>query len=163
MTAHSPPAGAAGLRRQVYVVVCALLVAAVVAQFYLAAYGVFTAPYRPDRSQFEAHLINGRMVLPALMILAVIAAAVARAPGRLIGFTALPIAFMAGQTILFLVAAITGSTPERTNVPGQLILGLHAVNGLVILWVSVLVLRRARAFARAVLPVVRVAEPVGQS
>ncbi|GAA1869466.1 DUF6220 domain-containing protein [Asanoa iriomotensis] len=141
--------GRPGVIRQAYVVVCALLLAAVVVQFYLAAFGVFTAPAREHESQFVLHLVNGRMVLPALMILAVAGAALARAPGRLIGFTALPIALIAGQTILFLLAALTGSSPERTNVGGQIVLGFHALNGLAILWTSIVLLRRARAFARA--------------
>ncbi|MGY1810658.1 DUF6220 domain-containing protein [Blastococcus sp. SYSU D00669] len=133
--------------RKAFVVLVELLAVAVVVQFYFAAFAVFTAP--ENDSQFVLHLVNGRAVLPLLCLLVIGAAALARAPGRLVGFSALPLGLLVGQMLLFLVAAATGSTPERTNVAGQVVLGLHAVNGLAILTVTLLLLRRARALARS--------------
>ena len=114
-------------------------------QFYFAAFGVFTAP--ANDSQFVLHQMNGRMVLPLLCLLVIAAAALVRAPGRLIGFSAIPLGLLAMQTVLFLVAGLTGSSPEKTNVAGQIILGLHALNGLAILGVTILLVRRASRFA----------------
>jgi hypothetical protein len=133
--------------RQAYVVLCVLLLGAVVIQFYFAAFGVFTAP--ENDSQFIMHQMNGRLALPVLVILATIMAAIAKAPGRLIGFTLLPFGLLIVQILLFVLAAVTGSSEVQTNVVGQAILGLHAVNGLVILWVCVVLVRRARAHAEA--------------
>ncbi|HSK33252.1 MAG TPA: DUF6220 domain-containing protein, partial [Propionicimonas sp.] len=133
--------------RKVYVALTGLLVVSVVTQFYFAAFGVFTAP--ENDSQFILHLVNGRFVLPLLCLLCIAAAAIARAPGRLIGLTALPFGLLLLQTVLFIVAGLAGASPEKTNLAGQIILGLHAVNGLCILAVSILVFLRARAFARS--------------
>ena len=133
--------------RKVYVALTGLLVVSVVTQFYFAAFGVFTAP--ENDSQFILHLANGRFVLPILCLLCIAAAAIARAPGRLIGLTALPFGLLLLQTVLFIVAGLAGASPEKTNLAGQIILGLHAVNGLCILAVSILVFLRARAFARS--------------
>jgi hypothetical protein len=49
--------------------------------------------------------------------------------------------------VLFIIAGLTGASPEKTNLAGQLILGLHAINGLCILGVSIMLFLRARRFA----------------
>jgi len=132
--------------RNVYVTLTGLLVVSVVIQFYFAAFGVFTAPQ--NDSQFILHVTNGRFILPLLCLLCIAAAALAKAPGRLIGFTAIPFGLLVLQTVLFVIAGLIGSTPEKTTVAGQVILGLHAVNGLAILGVSIMLFLRARQFAR---------------
>jgi Family of unknown function (DUF6220) len=133
--------------RRVFQAVAVLLLVDVVVQFYFAAFGVFTAP--ANDAQFVLHQMNGRVVLPVLCLLVIVAAAVARAPGRLIGFSAIPLGLLVMQTVLFILAGLTGSSPEQTNVAGQIILGLHAVNGLCILAVTILLVRRASRFAAA--------------
>ena len=50
--------------------------------------------------------------------------------------------------VLFIIAGLAGASPEKTNLAGQLILGLHAVNGLCILGVTIMLCLRARRFAR---------------
>ena len=136
--------------RRVFVVVASLLVVAEVIQFYFAAFGVFQSPAPEDA--FLLHQINGRMVLPLLCLLVIVAAALARAPGRLIGFSAIPFGLLLLQIVLFLLAGLTGSTPEKTNLAGTIILGLHAVNGLCILGVTIMLVRRASRFAAAARP-----------
>ena len=131
--------------RKVYAVLTGLLMISVLAQFYFAAFGVFTAP--ATDSQFALHQTNGRLVLPLLCLLCIAAAALARAPGRLIGITAIPLALLILQMALFVIAGLTGSTELRTNVVGQAILGLHAVIGLCFLAVSIVLFLRARRFA----------------
>ena len=133
--------------RKVYVTLTGLLLVSVVTQFYFAAFGVFTAP--DNDSQFILHQMNGRIVLPVLCLLCIAAAAAARAPGRLIGMTAVPFGLLILQTVLFIIAGLAGASEDRTNLAGQLILGLHAVNGLCILGTSILVFLRARQFARS--------------
>jgi hypothetical protein len=133
--------------RRAFVVLVGLLAVDVVVQFYFAAFAVFAAP--DNDSQFVLHTTNGRMVLPLLCLLVIGAAALSRAPGRLVGFSALPLGLLVCQTLLFLVAAATGWSEERSTVAGQVVLGLHAVNGLAILTVTLLLLRRARALARS--------------
>jgi hypothetical protein len=133
--------------RRAFQVVTVLLLVAVVIQFYFAAFGVFTQP--ANDSQFVLHQMNGRVVLPALCLLVIAAAALARAPGRLIGFSALPLGLLTVQIVLFLVAGLLGSTEEKTNLAGQIILGLHAINGLAILGVTIVLVRRASRLAAA--------------
>ncbi|MGS0684061.1 DUF6220 domain-containing protein [Nakamurella sp. GG22] len=132
--------------RKVYVAITGLLMVSVILQFYFAAFGVFTAP--DNDSQFILHQMNGRIVLPVLCLLSIAAAAAARAPGRLIGLTAIPFGLLILQTVLFIIAGLAGASEDRTNLAGQLILGLHAINGLCVLGTSILVFLRARQFAR---------------
>ena len=84
--------------RKVYLVLTGLLLVSVVIQFYFAAFGVFTAP--ENDSQFILHQMNGRIVLPVLCLLCIAAAAIDRAPGRLIGFTAIPLGRLITQTVV---------------------------------------------------------------
>ena len=61
---------------------------------------------------------------------------------------------------LFVFAALAGASPEKTNLAGQLILGLHAVNGLAILGVTILLVRKATRFAASkVTPAAELAGP----
>jgi len=131
--------------RRVFQIVSVLLLVGVVIQFYFAAFGAFTEP--ANDSQFILHQTNGRIVLPVLCLLVIGAAALARAPGRLIGFSAIPLGLLALQTVLIVVAALAGSTDEQTNLAGQIILGLHGINGLAILGVTILLVRKASRFA----------------
>lgn len=137
--------------RRVFQVVSVLLLVDVVIQFYFAAFGVFTAPV--NDAQFIMHVMNGRIVLPLLCLLVIAAAALARAPGRLIGFSAIPLGLLVLQTVLFLIAGLAGASPEKTNLAGQLILGLHAVNGLAILAVTTMLVHKASRFVAGRVPV----------
>nr|BFE88519.1 hypothetical protein GCM10020093_111200 [Planobispora longispora] len=103
--------------RQAYAVLCVLLLGAVVIQFYFAAFGVFTVP--ENDSQFIMHRINGSGAIPILTLLATIMAAIAKAPGRLIGFTLLPFGLIIVQILWFILAGITGSSEEQTNVAAR--------------------------------------------
>jgi hypothetical protein len=134
--------------RRVYLVLTGLLLLAVLAQFYLAATGAFTKPQTND--SFMAHNMNGMMVLPIISILATIAAALAKARGRLIGMTILPLGLVLVQVLIVeLGKALSGSTEDKTTTVGLAILGLHAINGLAIMAVSGIVFRGARMLASA--------------
>src|SRR6476620_3523057 len=98
--------------RKVYMVFTGLLLVSVVIQFYFAAFGVFTAP--ENDSQFILHQTNGRVVLPVLCLLCIAFAAIAKAPGRLIGFTAIPLGLLVLQIVLFVIAGLAGASEEKT-------------------------------------------------
>jgi hypothetical protein len=134
--------------RRAYVTLAGLMVLAVVAQFYFAAVGAFAKPQ--DDDSFALHLMDGMMIIPLLSLLATLVAALARAPGRLIGLTALPIGLVALQVLITEVGKGLGASTEDNTTPAALaFLGLHAINGLVIMAVIGITMRRARQFAVA--------------
>jgi hypothetical protein len=134
--------------RRIYVVVLGLLLASGALQFYLAAVGAFTKPQTED--SFSLHVANGRMVFPILSILAVIAAALAKAPGKLIGHTLAPLGLIIVQSLIIVLGNVIGGATEQRSTPVALaILGLHAVNGMVIMGVLGNLMRKARAHLRA--------------
>jgi hypothetical protein len=149
--------------RKVFVVVSALLLLAIIAQFYLAAMGAFTKPpdgVRPNDS-FALHAANAYIVIPGLSVLATIAAAIARAPGRLIGLSFVPFILTHVQGLFVALAGAAGATDASTTPLSAGVFALHGLNALVILWISVVVLRRARAHMAA--GAARAAAPVTES
>ncbi|MDQ0576551.1 DUF6220 domain-containing protein [Agromyces albus] len=134
--------------RKVFFVLSGLVVLAVVVQFYFAAIGVFS---EPEDELSAIHGTNGRMVLPVLIILWIISAALARAGRGTIGLTFLALGLLLFQTVLFILTGLlTGSTPPpdgHVTMSGTIMLGFHAINGLAILWVSTIVLRRSKRLA----------------
>jgi hypothetical protein len=131
--------------RKLYVGLTGLLLLALVVQFYLAATGAFTRPQ--DDGSFALHDLNGTMVIPLLTVLAVVAAALAKAPGRLIGLTALPLGLVIAQILIVVLGRALNGYADTTTPVGVAIMGLHALNGLALLGVAATVLRRARALA----------------
>jgi hypothetical protein len=132
--------------RRVYVAVSGLLVLALVAQFYLAAVGAFDRPH--DDSSFALHSENGMLVIPVLILLATLAAALARAPGRLIALTIAPLGLLVVQVLIVVLGnAVAGGDQDPTGAAALAILGLHAINGMFMIGVAATVLRRARALA----------------
>ena len=132
--------------RKVHFVLSALVLAAVVLQFYLAGVGVFSMP---EDELFGLHTANGRFVLPVLLLLNIAAAALAR--GRTLRYALGLLGLMALQTVIFVIAIVTtGSNPYEDVVittAGTVILSLHVLNGLAILGVAVLLVRKAYALA----------------
>lgn len=133
--------------RKVYVGLSALLLLAVLAQFYFAAVGAFARPQRDD--SFALHDAVGMMVIPLLSLLATIAAAVARAPGKVIGLTILPLGLVVVQVLIVTLGRAVSGGEDTTTPAGLAILGLHAVNGLAVMAVAGVVFRRARLLAAA--------------
>lgn len=124
-------------------VVTILLVATVVLQLYLAGVGVFS---NPSRGLFSIHGMTGRIVLPILILLTLVFAAVTRAGKRTVWLSVLLIGLLIMQTLIFIITgAIFNVGPETPDPPlgATLMVSLHPVNGLAILWVSVVVARRA--------------------
>lgn len=132
--------------RKVHFVLSALILAAVVLQFYLAGVGVFSMP---EDELFGLHTATGRFVLPVLLLLNIAAAALAR--GRTLRYALGLVGLLALQTVIFVIAIVTtGSNPFEDVVittAGTVILSFHVLNGLVILGVTVLLARKTYRLA----------------
>jgi hypothetical protein len=129
--------------RKVFLVVAIMLVADIALQFYFAAQGVF-APGSTNDEQFVLHTTNGRIILPILCLLVIAAAALARAGGRTIGLSVLPLALVLFQTVLFILGSLTGTTEEEPTVAGSIVLGFHALIGMAAFGTASIVAQRAR-------------------
>jgi Family of unknown function (DUF6220) len=129
--------------RRVFAGLAILLMLAVVAQFFLAASGAFDTA--PNEESFRPHRALGYVifVLPVLMT---IVAALARMPGRLAGMAGLVAGLVVVQVVIAQVAGAFGDTDDSTTA-GQLVFGLHAVNGLIIVALAGRILRQARALS----------------
>jgi hypothetical protein len=132
--------------RRVFVVLSGLLFLAILLQFYFAAVGAFDRPQ--DDDSFALHSITGMIAIPLLSILTGVAAALARAPGRLIGMSFAPLGLVVVQVLIIVVGnVISGGSDEDTGAAGLVVFGLHAVNALFLMGAAAAVLRQARALA----------------
>jgi hypothetical protein len=131
--------------RRVYLGLTGLLLLAVVAQFYFAAVGAFAKPQ--DDSSFALHDLTGMLIIPVLSLLATVAAAIARVPGRLIGLTILPLGLVVVQVLIIGLGKALSNTDgaEHTTAAALAVMGLHALNGLAIMAVTGTVFVRERA------------------
>ncbi|MBM7493868.1 hypothetical protein JOD64_005090 [Micromonospora luteifusca] len=134
--------------RKAFAGLAALLMLAVVAQFFLAASGAFDTA--PNDESFQPHrMLGGGIVL--LSVLVTIAAATARMPGRLIGLSGLVAGLAVVQFLIKAVATAFDGTGGSTTA-GQLVFGLHAVNGLAIVAVAGRIVRQAGQLSRSAAP-----------
>ena len=132
--------------RRVFALLATLLVLVVVAQFFLAASGAFDTA--PNDESFRPHRALGYVIFFLPIVLTVVAA-LGRMPGRLIGMTALVAGLTAVQVVIAVLARAFDDTGGTSTTAGQLVFGLHAINGLIILAVAATVARRARALSRS--------------
>ena len=126
-----------------------LLMLVVVAQFFLAASGAFDTA--PNDESFQPHRALGYGIVLFAILLTIIAAA-ARMPGRLVGMTGLVAGLAVVQGVIRAIAKAFGDTGDSTTTAGQLVFGLHAINGLVIVAVVMTIVRRARELSRPAVP-----------
>ncbi len=129
--------------RKVFFVVTILLTAATALQIYFAAMGVFST----EESLFPIHGTNGRIVLPVLVLLTILTAALARAGKRTIWLSVLVLGLLILQTLIFIIGgAIFALSPESTEIPlaAWIFLALHGLNGLAIIALSATLMNRAR-------------------
>ncbi|RQX01931.1 DUF6220 domain-containing protein [Micromonospora inaquosa] len=128
--------------RKAFVAITALTLVAFALQFILAAVGGFTKPAGDDA--YALHSVNGMVVIPVLTVLTAVFAALAKAPGRLIGLAVLPIGLVVLQPLIATLAnAFTDASGVSTPL-GLTIGGLHALNGIIAVHVVVGVHRAAR-------------------
>lgn len=130
--------------RVTFSVVTILLLVSTALQIYFAAMGVFSVP---EDELFGIHGTNGRIVLPVLVLLTVLFAALARAGKKSIWLSVLLIPMLAFQTVIFILvgAMFPGVGPDAATIPlaATLTVSLHGLNGLAIIWVSSILVHRA--------------------
>jgi hypothetical protein len=115
-------------------------------QFVFAAVGAFSKP--GGEGAYTLHSITGMAVLPLLTILTTVLAALAKAPGKLIGLAILPLGLIVLQALLATLANSFTDSAGATTPAGLIIAGLHALNGIIAVHVVVAVHRGARTLAR---------------
>ena len=119
--------------RKAFLVINALLTLSLIAQLYLAALGVFS---EPEDELFQFHAMNGRFVLPVLLILWIVFGFIARIGGKNIGLTFVGLLLLALQRVYFIIAGLMGaSPPPNATTPGgtPYILALHGLGGTLLL------------------------------
>lgn len=127
--------------RRVFTVIGIVLLFAVVVQFFLAGSGAFDTATR--EKAFEPHRIFGYVVF-VLAILLTIVGASARLPRRLVGMAGLAAGLIALQAVIAIIAEAVEHSGPGANTVAELVFGLHAVNGVVILGLIGNVVRRSR-------------------
>ena len=136
--------------RKVFGALATLLMLAVVVQFFLAGSGAFDSA--PKDESFQPHRALGYGILLFAVVLTLIAA-LARMPGRLIAMTGLVAGLVVVQAVISAIAGGVSDTGDSTV--GDLIFGLHAVNGLIIVAVVGMILRHARELSSPPAPLRR--------
>ncbi|MBG0566769.1 DUF6220 domain-containing protein [Actinoplanes aureus] len=133
--------------RKAFVIVNGVLLAAFALQFVFAAVGAFTKP--AGDGSYTLHSITGMAVIPALSLLTILCAVLARAPGRVVALTVLPLGLVLLQVLIAVLAnAFTDASGASTPL-GLIVGGLHAVNGIIAVHVVVSVQRAAHELADA--------------
>ncbi|MEV4139325.1 DUF6220 domain-containing protein [Dactylosporangium sp. NPDC049742] len=132
--------------RKLFAGLAILLVLAVVAQFYFAASGAFSTA--PNDESFRPHRALGYVIF-LLAVLLTIVAALARMPGRLIGMAGLAAGLVVVQVVIAVLARAFNDTGDTSTTAGQLVFGLHAINGLAIMAAAGNVARQARTLSRS--------------
>lgn len=132
--------------RKVFAGLAAVMVLAVAVQFFLAASGAFNTA--PNDEAFQPHRALGYLIL-LLAILMTVVAALGRMPGRLIGRSGLIAGLVVVQVVIVVLAKAFNDTGDTSTTAGQLVFGLHAVNGLAIMHVAGSLARQARALSGA--------------
>ncbi|MEU5524423.1 DUF6220 domain-containing protein [Streptomyces sp. NPDC047860] len=141
--------------RKTIAALAAVLMLAVVVQFFLAGSGAFDTA--PNDEAFRPHRALGYLVV-LLAVVTTLAAAVARVPGRLIGMSGLLAGLAVAQPLIAVIAKAFGDTGD-TSTAGRLVFGLHAVNGLIMMGVAGRTLREARGLANSSASTDRTAGP----
>jgi len=131
--------------RKALVITSGVLLVVFALQFAFAAVGAFTKPTGDDA--YTLHRITGSAVIPLLILLMTLFAALAKAPGKLIGLAILPLGLLVLQPLLAGLAK--GMTDGGASTPVGLIIGaLHAINAIIMVHVVVVVMRGATKLAK---------------
>lgn len=123
--------------KKVFTVLAAVLLLAVVVQFFLAAMGAFDSA--PSEQAFAPHRTLGYVIFFLAIVLTVVGA-IARMPGRIIGTAGLVVGLVLLQVVIAEVSQAIGAA-------GHIVFGLHAVNAIAIGGVSQTIVQRSRTLA----------------
>jgi Family of unknown function (DUF6220) len=126
--------------RKAFAGLASLLMLAAVAQFFLAASGAFDTA--PNDESFQPHRALGYGIVLLAVLLTAFAALV-RVPGRIIGLSGLVAGLALLQPMIAAIANALGDSGDTSNA-GQLVFGLHGINGLIIIAVVGTIVRGAR-------------------
>lgn len=132
--------------RKVFVALATVLLLSVVVQFVLAGSGAFDT--EPKDESFEPHRALGYLILLFAVLLTLVAA-LFRMPGRLIGMSGLVAGLTLLQPVIAAIANAFSDTGDNSSTAGELVFGLHAVNGLAIVGVIGMIIRQARELPQA--------------
>jgi heme A synthase len=128
--------------RRAFAGLATLLALVIVVQFFLAASAAFDTA--PNDESFQMHRVLGRGIVLFAVVLTIIAA-LARMPGRIIGMTGLVAGLSVLQAVIAVIAKAINDTGDTSTTAGQLVFGLHAINGLIMLALAVNIARQPRA------------------
>jgi hypothetical protein len=131
--------------RKAFLVATTALLVAFVFQFAFAAVGAFTKP--GGEGAYILHSVTGSAIIPGLTLLTIVLAVLAKAPGRLVGLTALPLGLVVLQALLAMLANASTDAGGTSTPFGLVIAGLHALNGIIAVHVVVSVHQAARKLA----------------
>ncbi|MBB5867722.1 uncharacterized membrane protein YhaH (DUF805 family) [Allocatelliglobosispora scoriae] len=126
--------------RKAFAALAVLLTIVVIAEFFFAASGGFSSASKHEAA-YRLHHALGYVTFLLPVAMAIVAAS-ARLPRRLIWMSVLVVGLTSVQVAIAKLAIAI-----RDSGVGQLVSGLHAVNGLVMLAVVVMIVHRARAVA----------------
>ncbi|MDQ4503187.1 DUF6220 domain-containing protein [Sinomonas sp. ASV322] len=135
--------------RKLFLGVSALLFLDTLLQLYFAGFGVFGEHVVGGDESFTPHSINGQFVLRGLALLAILFAALAKAGRSTIWLTVGIFLMTYVQLIVFILGGIlSGGSREHPNLPGAWMVSVHAVTGLLIIFMTYWLFRRARRLVR---------------
>lgn len=127
--------------RKAFTVIGVVLLLAVLIQFFLAGSGAFDTATR--EKAFEPHRMFGYVVFVLAIVLTVVGAS-ARLPKRLVGMAGLATGLIALQAVIAVIAETVEHSGPAGNTVGELVFGLHGVNGVVIIGLIGNVVRRSQ-------------------
>jgi hypothetical protein len=142
--------------RKLFVVTSWIVLVDVILQFYFAGVGAFAIPQTED--SFSLHGLNANLVMLLALVNAAVAA-LAHAGWRTALLAALPTVLALFQIVIFMIAGMflpADTVFDANGVPTEVhgfplfVVAVHVLNGLAVLAVSVIVLRRAREHATAI-------------
>lgn len=139
--------------RKAFLVVNVLLILDVLAQFYLAALGVFS---NPEDGLFGLHGMNGSIILSALILVWIIIGFFAHIGGKNIGLTFLVLGLRVLQTLFFILGGLLGASPppnESLTPAASYVMAGHGLNGAALLLVVIWVFFRVKRMDPYVRPV----------
>jgi hypothetical protein len=134
--------------RKTLLVLSAIILLSGLAQLFFAGYFHFQNSIEAQHEAGVYHVMNGQYVLRYSALLAVIVAAIAKAGSRTIWLAAGIFLMTWVQLFIFIIGGmLTGSSEDFITPAGSWVASIHPVTGLLIIFMSYWLFRRARALA----------------
>ncbi|MDR6637255.1 hypothetical protein [Paenarthrobacter nitroguajacolicus] len=134
--------------RKALLVLSAIVLLSALAQLLFAGYFHFQNTIEAQREAGVYHVMNGQYVLRYGALLAAIVAAIARAGSRTIWLAAGIFLLSWVQLFIFIIGGmLTGSSEDFITPAGSWVAAIHPLTGVLIIFMSYWLFRRARAVA----------------